>query len=92
MTEKVIKEIEYKTRLDWMDKKLRREIEQKLNLPKADTRLGNLANALEVNMAIPLGRYCPNTGRHLTSSEVYKVTRYEDGSSDIKVVIPRLEK
>lgn len=92
MTEKIVKEVQYKTRLDWMDKKRRRDTELSLNSPKATTRFGTLINDFEVTMSTPLGRYCPNTGRHLTSSEVYKVTKYEDGSSDVKVVIQRLEK
>lgn len=33
----------------------------------------------------PLGRYCPNTGRHLTSGEVYKIAFYNDATRDITI-------
>lgn len=87
MSDKTIVNIEYKKRLDWMDRKLKREVEKKLKLPPASSKIGKFLNSLEVWMATPLGRYCPNTGNHLTASENYKITRYEDGTSRIEVVL-----
>lgn len=77
MTDKVVKKVEFKKRLDWMDKKLRRDTAKKLGVDPGSWAAW---------FATPLGRYCPHTGRHLAASEYYKITRYNDGTSRIEIV------
>jgi len=56
------------------------------SLEKSKSKQFTLMGKLDSWFNTPLGRYCPHTGRHLASGEIYKIITFSDGVRETEVV------